>query len=109
MSHGVLCNNARNYITEEITQKQVCNVKFGSFGGIQFEAIKSCNKFGLNGTILAEIVTISLLGTIIFVTIFVIITNIIPPEHFLCNVVATVCPCLQDNMRRNLLCKEIAL
>ena len=31
----------------------------------------------------------AILGTIIFVIIFVIITKIIPPEHFLCNVAAT--------------------
>ena len=40
-------------------------------------------------TILAEIITKEFLGTFSFVIIFVIITKIIPPEDFLCNVAAT--------------------
>ena len=40
-------------------------------------------------TILAEIITKKFLGTSMFVIIFVIITKIIPPEHFLCNVAAS--------------------
>ena len=40
-------------------------------------------------TILAEIITKQFLGTFSFVMIFVIITKIIPPEDFLCNVAAT--------------------
>ena len=39
-------------------------------------------------TILAEIITKQFLGTIVFVIMFVIITKIIPTEHFLCNVAA---------------------
>ena len=39
--------------------------------------------------ILAEAITKQFLGTLTFVIIFVIITKIIPPEHFLCNVAAT--------------------
>ena len=40
-------------------------------------------------TILAEMITKECLGTFIFAIIFVIITKIIPREHFLCNVAAT--------------------
>ena len=40
-------------------------------------------------TILAETITKLFLGTVMFVIIFVSITKIIPPEHFLCNVAAT--------------------
>ena len=60
-------------------------------------------------TILAEIITKQFLRTIIFVAIFVIITKIIPPEYFFVMLLALVCPCLQGNMRRNLLRKEIVL
>ena len=45
--------------------------------------------FVSEGTNLAEIITKEFLGTVIFVIIFAIITNVIPPEHFLCSVAAT--------------------
>ena len=60
-------------------------------------------------TILAEIITKWFLGTIIFVIIFVIITKIIDQNIFFVVLLPLVCPCLQENMRRQLLCKEIAL
>ena len=44
-----------------------------------------------------------------FVIIFAVITKIIPPEHFLCNVAATGLSLLARNMLRNLLCKVIVL
>ena len=68
---------------------------------------REVNSAGL--TILAETITKEFLGTIIVEIIFVIITKRVPPEHFLCNDAATGCPCVQENMRRNLLCKEIVL
>ena len=40
-------------------------------------------------TILAEIITKKFLGTFSCVIVFVIITKLIPPEDFLCNVAAT--------------------
>ena len=43
----------------------------------------------VKNTILAEIATKQFLETNIFVIIFVIISKIIPPEYFLCNVAAT--------------------
>ena len=39
-----------------------------------------------------------------FVIILVWLTKTIPPVDFLCNA-ALVCPCLQESMRRELLCK----
>ena len=58
---------------------------------------------------MSEGITKQFLGTIIFVIIFVILTKIIPPEHFLCNVAATGLSLFARNMRRNSFCKEIVL
>ena len=57
----------------------------------------SLSKFTLEWftTILAEIITKQFRGAIIFVIIFVIVTKIILPEHFLCNVAATGDPCCE--------------
>ena len=40
-------------------------------------------------TILAEIIRKEFLGTFSFVIIFVVLTGIIPPDYFLCNLTAT--------------------
>ena len=51
--HGMLCNNARDYITKEIIRDQVCNVKIITYESgklIQDNNVMECNMFDPNGS-----------------------------------------------------------